>query len=179
MHGKELTPSEDLTDQIEKAYSEWSQPLSRFALRLAANREDAEDIVVETFVEAYRHWSDFKGSGSRQSWLYGIAINRHRMMRRKVKFGSVPLKDELHSTRHDGTQMIAIEQEIAKLPIKQREAFLLVKSEGLTAREAAIVLRRPMGTVLFEVHQATKALRNALADEMISVQLSSVCGVEL
>ena len=46
MHGKELTPSEDLTDQIEKAYSEWSQPLSRFALRLAANREDAEDIVV-------------------------------------------------------------------------------------------------------------------------------------
>ncbi len=179
MRGKELTSSADLTDQLEKAYSDWSEPLSRFALRLAGNREDAEDIVVETFVEAYRHWLDFKGSGSRQTWLYGIAINRYRMMRRKVRFGVVSLREESACTSYDGTKWIAIEQEIAKLPLKQREAFLLVKSEGLTAREAAGVLHRPVGTVLYEVHLATKALRNALSDEMISVAIPPVCGVEI
>ena len=60
--------------------------------------------------------------------------------------------------------IVALEREIANLPPKQRAAFLLVKGEGLTAREAADALGMPLGTVLYEVHRAVHALRRALGE---------------
>ena len=61
-------------------------------------------------------------------------------------------------------ELIALESEIAKLPERRRAAFLLVKAEGLTAREAAEALGRPVGTILYEVHRALLALRDALGE---------------
>ncbi|RYG28240.1 RNA polymerase sigma factor, partial [bacterium] len=64
---------------VEEAYADHGEALFRFALRLCGSRDDAEDVVVETFAHAYRQWDAFSGKGTRRSWLYGIAINRFRM----------------------------------------------------------------------------------------------------
>lgn len=159
--------------QIEQAYSDWGSGLLRFAMRLCGNREDAEDIVVEAFTHAYQKWDTFKGTGSRRSWLYGIAINRHRMNRRKQNQPLDRLTDEMQASESNILDQIALQQAIAKLPLAQREAFLLVKSEGLTSREAADILGKPLGTILYEVHQAMKSIRGALLGKEVDQPMPS------
>jgi len=154
-------------EQVETAYAEWGSGLFRFALRMSGNRDDAEDIVVETFTNAYHQWHTFKGTGSRRTWLYGIAVNCFRMARRKQRLTLVSLDENMSVPRSQSVDIISLQQEIDRLPLKQREAFLLVKSEGLTAREAAEVLNRPLGTVLYEVHRAMHALRDGLRGEEV------------
>ena len=160
--------------EVEEAYAEHGDAIFRFALRLCGCRDDAEDVVVETFTHAYRQWSGFRGTGSRRAWLYGIAVNRFRMSRRRKRPDFEPLTDDLPQTGPNAMDIIALETEIANLPSRQRESFLLVKSEGLTAREAAEALGRPLGTVLYEVHRAVKALRTALGDGPVPTLLCEV-----
>ncbi len=152
------------TQEVEEAYAQHGESLFRFALRLCGNRDDAEDVVVEAFVQAHRSWDAFRGNGSRRAWLYGIAVNRFRMGRRRRRNAPEPLRDDIPQTGPDAMELIALETEIARLPPKRREAFLLVKGEGLAAREAAEALGRPLGTILYEVHRAVHALRAALGE---------------
>jgi RNA polymerase sigma-70 factor (ECF subfamily) len=148
--------------ELEVAYSEWSGALLRFTIRRCGNRDDAEDVLVETYTEAYRNWDAFKGTGTRKNWLYGIAANRARMSRRKKRLDLTPLNDEILYAGSDTVDAIALSQEIARLPLNQRESFLLVKGEGITAREAAEILGRPIGTVLYDVYRAVHTLRGLL-----------------
>jgi RNA polymerase sigma factor (sigma-70 family) len=154
--------SDQNVQQVEEAYANYGNALFSFALRLTGHREDAEDIVVETFAHAYRQWGAFRGAGSRRTWLFGIAINRFRMSKRRERPITESLDDEILQSQPHAVDIIALEMEILSLPTKQREAFLLVKDEGLTAREAAEILSRPVGTILYDVHRAVKALRKAL-----------------
>ena len=71
-------------------------------------------------------------------------------------------------------ELIALEREIASLAPKQRESFLLVKGAGLSAREAADSLGRPLGTVLYEVYRATHTLRQALGDGFVPTALLEI-----
>jgi RNA polymerase sigma-70 factor (ECF subfamily) len=165
--------------QVEQAYSEWGGCLLRFATRLCDSREDAEDIVIETFIHAYRNWDTFREMGSRKSWLYGIAVNRHRMHRRKRRLNVERLHEDMPAKGADILDQIALDRALGKLPASQREAFLLVKSEGLTAREAGEVLGRPLGTILYEVHQAVHFIRAALeGNECEQKARTRLCGVE-
>jgi len=149
-------------EEVETAYSEWGGSLLRFSTRLCGNRDDAEEVVVDTFTEAFRTWDSFRGTGSRRGWLYGIAANRCRMTLRRRRPTPEPLHDEVPAQATDILDRIALEQAIGLLPLSQREAFLLVKSEGLTSREAADLLGRPIGTILYEVFTAVRSLRSAL-----------------
>ena len=160
MNPHEPDPS---AQEVEEAYAEHGDALFRFALRLLGCRDDAEDLVVETFVHAHRRWDAFRGKGSRRAWLYGIAVNRARMARRRAR-PTEALTDAIPQTGPDAMDLIALKDGIASLPPKRREAFLLVKGEGLTAREAAEALGRPVGTVLYEVHRAVQSLRIALGE---------------
>ena len=63
---------------------------------------------------------------------------------------------------HFSTDYIALAQAMEKLSLKQREALILVKGEGLTLKEAAGLLRRPVGTVASHVTQAMSLLRGEL-----------------
>jgi len=118
--------------------------------------------VVETFSYAFRKWDSYQGTGTRRNWLYGIAVNRYRMNRRKQRPRHEQLTNEILAIGVDILDQIVIQQAINRLPASQREAFLLVKSEGLTSREAGEVLGRPLGTILYEVHMAVRSIRTAL-----------------
>jgi len=158
------------SQEIEEAYAEHGTSVFRFAMRLCGNRDDAEDVVVETFAHAYHRWDSFNGTGTRKTWLFGIAANRARMAHRRKRV-TEPLDENLPHPGQNPMELIALEKELARLSPRQREAFLLVKGEGLTAREAAETLGRPVGTILYEVHRAVHRLRRALGEGPISTPL--------
>ncbi|MDR3688337.1 MAG: RNA polymerase sigma factor [Fimbriimonas sp.] len=150
---------------FEGIYLEHSDAIYRFAFRLSGNREDAEDLTAETFCEAFQSWSRFRSESKPRTWLYRIAVNRWRMCRRRKLVKQVPLSaaDSL-ADRIQGDS-IQLDEALASLPDKLREAFLLVKSEGLTHLEAATALGVPVGTVYTRVFRAVAALRCMLDDE--------------
>ena len=153
-------------------YDAYADRVYRFCLRLCNGREaDAEDLAQEVFVAAHAGLDRFEGRSSVATWLYRIAVYRWRRMRdsRAREVAVVSLEDgpETGSTQNDparaGLARISLERALASLAPDLREAFLLVKAEGLTYREAAEVLGIPQGTIQSRVHDAVLRLRSALS----------------
>jgi RNA polymerase sigma-70 factor (ECF subfamily) len=148
--------------QFETLYAEHAGRVFRFALRLAGNREDAEDLAAEVLAEAFRTLDKYRGESTHSSWLFAIVLNKWKMQRRK---GKVPVDPIQAAEEVAGTfqfQDLALAQAIQSLPSNLREAFLLVKSEGFTHAEAAKIVRVPIGTMYFRVYAAIRQLRSDL-----------------
>lgn len=156
---------------FDSLYAEYGPRIYRFCLRLC-NRgaADAEDLTQEVFVAAFKSLHRFEGRSSLSTYLYKIAVYRWREMREQQR------KREGRSDRDSspedagnmppvpdpaciGTQRMELSAALATLPEAQREAFLLVKGEGFTCREAADALDIPVGTVKFRVYEATLRLK--------------------
>lgn len=170
----------EIRAQIEAAYAEFGGAILRFATRLCGNRDDAEDIVVETFVRAFQCWNEYQGTGSRRAWLFGIAHNATRMARRRRPRAEMQIPEEIEAPQGNAIEWIAIQLAVNDLPRKQKESFLLVKGEGLTAKEASEALRRPIGSILSEVFHAVRFLRAKLSDkEPATPRSTKICEAEL
>lgn len=157
---------------FQALYDAHADRIYRFCLRLCGGRAaDAEDLAQEVFIAAYRGWDRFEGRSSVATWLYRIAIYRWRRMREARGPEAVSLDDgpEPSSMQGDPARVeperISLERALAALPHALREAFLIVKSEGLKYREAAEALGVPQGTVQSRVHDAALRLRAALREE--------------
>lgn len=146
------------SDAFKELYERMHQRIYRYSLRWIGSREDAEDITVQTFTEAYRSRVKFLGHSSIETWLYRIAVHQaHRISRKRRNHE--PLRETLvDASAQDTLTGIELEQLLLELTERQRAAFLLVRSEGLSYREASEVLGRPMGTVQSDVHEASKRL---------------------
>lgn len=146
----------------------------RFCLRLCGGcAADAEDLAQEALIAAFVGLPRFVGRSSLKTWLYRIALYQWRRTRRADGSTSgaekvMPLGDT-EPTLPDLTEAhiarLSLSAAVARLPEPLREAVLLVKMEGLTYREAALVLEIPQGTVQSRVHDAMKRLRVLLSDE--------------
>jgi RNA polymerase sigma-70 factor (ECF subfamily) len=146
-------------------YAEHAMPAYRFALRLSGDRDDAEDLVAEALAKAYRNWSQYRGEAHARTWLFAIVRNEWRMLCRRrplleERLGAVELI--AGTLEHENFELA---QAICALPEALKEAFLLVKGEGLTHSEAARVVRVPVGTMYFRVHSAVQKLKTLLVDE--------------
>jgi len=130
--------------------------LWRYGLVLARNPETAEDLVQTTCVRALEKSFQFETGTRFDHWLFTILrsiwINQLRAQRVRAGHGLVDPEEELVS---DGVEEIEtnifaaqVFREVLKLPEAQRKAVLLVYVEGLTYREAAEVLKVPMGTIM-------------------------------
>lgn len=167
------------TDAFAELYERMCPRIYRFGVRWTGCREDAEDLTVQTFAEAFKSRAGFLEQSSLETWMYRIAVHQaHRIGRKRRPHGR--LEDDLID-RHAqaGFERIELEQLIAGLPERQRVAFLLVKSEGLSYRDAAEVLGRPMGTVQSDVHEASKRLRSQLFSEPAPTEQVENYGYEL
>ena len=149
-------------------YRDHAKNVLGFLVRLChGDRGRAEDLTQETFVAAYQGRDSFGGRGSPRAWLLGIALRRWRDRNRRHQVPSLPLleEDELvaRGSLEDGCiARLTLDQALAILEQRHREALLLVVSQGLTYREAATLLEEPLGTVKWRVHEATRQLRNHL-----------------
>jgi RNA polymerase sigma-70 factor (ECF subfamily) len=139
--------------------------LWRFALRLAGDRHDAEDLVQRACVRALERRRQLQPGTSTLSWLFSIvhSVWLNEVRARQIRnHGSMQWTEELADTVADtgasNPELYTLHQQIIsaveKLPDAQRTVMLLVAVEGLSYREAATVLDVPIGTVMSRLARA-------------------------
>jgi RNA polymerase sigma-70 factor, ECF subfamily len=139
--------------------------LWRFALRLAGDRHDAEDLVQRACVRALERRRQLQPGTSTLSWLFSIvhSVWLNEVRARQIRsHGSLQWSEELADTVADAgasnPELYTLSQQIIsaveKLPDAQRTVMLLVAVEGLSYREAATVLDVPIGTVMSRLARA-------------------------
>ena len=146
-------------------FAEHGLPLYRTCLRLCGNPTDAEDLVADTFLAAHQGRNRFKGQASLKNWLFRIAMFKWHDLRKKSHRRDQALSEEMPAFVSERIGDIAIEQALRAIPESNRSAFLLVRIEDFSYREAAEILRVPEGTVKARVHDAAKKLRDLLGFE--------------
>ncbi len=150
-----------------------------FARGLTPNQADAEDLTQEVFVAAHRGAEGFQMRCSLLGWLFSIAVRRQRDRQRR-RTVEVPFPaDEQRGAPNDTANShrdcdgmadrivtsVTLRAALDDLDPTLREAFLLVAVQGLTHREAAAILDRPLGTIKWRVAEAARRLRHLLSDE--------------
>lgn len=151
----------------------------RYAYRMCADRQVAEDLVQESFAEAWRSIDSLRDPNAGRAWLMRILVHRHahalRKRRRRVRLVSASETDSAADatasafTAGPGALDRLADQELLErvlqaLPETYRRPFLLVFQAGLTCREAAEALEVPLGTILSRVHRARIQLRRLVRE---------------
>jgi RNA polymerase sigma-70 factor (ECF subfamily) len=150
----------------------------RVALGLTRNRADAEDIVQDAFLRAFRSFHRFNPGTNCRAWLFTILRNvfRNRLRSRsrevlESELGSLEAAQATASpVEHDSPEEVFlqtvlhgdVDHAVRTLPSVFREPVVLVDLEGLSYREAAEVLGCPLGTVMSRLFRARTLLRRAL-----------------
>jgi RNA polymerase sigma factor (sigma-70 family) len=152
------------------------EAIYHLAYRLTGNRDDAEDLVQESLVEAFAAFRGFSTATRFDRWVYRIVVHNHidRWRRRRGR-QSVPLEameNQLEASSAE-TPQAALEQTergkrlrtaLARLSPEFRAAVVLCYGQELSYEEAAQVLRCPVGTVRSRLHRARRQLREWLAE---------------
>ena len=149
--------------------------LYNFAQWLTQNREEAEDLVQETYAKALKGFSSFQLGTNFRAWMYRILRNTFLTSRTGLSAATtIPLDSE-----EDGPEL-AVEDEtpetilmkrtdselvqnaIDDLPVHHREILLLCEVEEMSYQEIAETLSIPIGTVMSRLSRARKSLRDVL-----------------
>ena len=150
---------------FRELYRRHSGALYRVAWRLLGGvRQDAEDVVQETWIRAVEGLPRFRWGSSLRTWLVGITINRSReLMRARSRS---PAGDEVQDTvaeqARPSPDRIDLELAIARLPSGSREVLILHEIEGYTHEEIGRLLGIDEGTSKSQLHHARRALRGWL-----------------
>ena len=157
-----------LESSFESLFARHATPIYRFCLRLSRNPADAEDLVQEVFVAAFLGQTRFEGRSSLTTYLYRIAVFCWRLMRerggRQAASRNVGNESDLSAPdiAASAIDRLDLDAALQTLDERHRTAFLLVKVEGMTCREASAVLGIPEGTVKYHIHSAVRHLQAAL-----------------
>ena len=163
------------------------------ALRLTRNPSEAEDLVQDSFVRAYRFWHTFKAGTSIKAWLFTILrntfINRyHRGNRRRT--ARHDLEAQLNSLGTDAAVArttpqlpgpeAAVSQQVTRdriyaalesVPEDYRAAVMLADLEGLAYKEIAEIMDCPIGTVMSRIYRGRRLLAKLLKDHAAELGL--------
>ncbi|HEY5257541.1 MAG TPA: sigma-70 family RNA polymerase sigma factor [Candidatus Baltobacteraceae bacterium] len=165
---------------------DYQRRLYGFALRMTGNREDAEEIVQDAFVRAYRALGKMlpeqRAELRLQPWLYTITLNvtRNRLRSRKptnVALDALADPDALLRESTDAplrpetiveqnAEVALVERALLQLPMHLRAAATLRFIEGRSHPEIAEILNQPIGTVKSHVHRAVRILRRILGPQV-------------
>jgi RNA polymerase sigma-70 factor, ECF subfamily len=154
------------------------------ALRMTRNPSDAEDLVQETYLKAYRGFGGFQEGTNLKAWLYRILtntfINSYRSKKRRPEETELDELENLYLYRRlagaegatagrsaedevlDHITESEVKEAIEALPEQFRMAVLLGDVEGFSYKEIAEILDIPIGTVMSRLHRGRKALQKRL-----------------
>ena len=163
---------------------EYMASLYTAALRMTRNPADAEDLVQETYLKAYRAFGSFQEGTNLKAWLYQILtntfINSYRSKKRRPEQTELDDVEDLYLYRRLGGLEAAaagrsaeeevldhfteseVKEALEALPEQFRMAVLLADVEGFSYKEIAEILDIPIGTVMSRLHRGRKALQKAL-----------------
>lgn len=153
--------------------------LYNFAHWLAQNREEAEDLVQETYAKALKGFSSFRQGTNFRAWMYRILRNNFLTSRTGLRATkTVPLDDEddgvLVPSAPGTPESILMERSdqqlvrtaLTELPVNFREILLLCEIEEMSYQEIAETLSIPIGTVMSRLSRARQALRQLLGRKL-------------
>jgi|SRR5215468_3399957 len=155
--------------EFENVALGYADQLFRVALRLVKDRAHAEDLVQETYLQAWRSFDRFEPGTNLRAWLYKIMFNTRHSQRRRRRLQLVQFEETVAETiAYDPpTPQGLIDEEVLaeleKLPRDYQIPVVLVDVEGFTYRELAEALNIPIGTVMSRLHRGRKLLRMGLA----------------
>jgi RNA polymerase sigma-70 factor, ECF subfamily len=165
---------------------EYMASLYSAALRMTRNPSDAEDLVQETYLKAYRAFGSFQEGTNLKAWLYRILtntfINSYRARRRRPEQTELDEGEDLYLYRRlGGLEAVSagrsaeeevlehfteteVKDAVEALPEQFRLAVLLADVEGFSYKEIAEILDIPIGTVMSRLHRGRRALQKTLHD---------------
>jgi len=168
-------------ESFRSLVAEHQQMVINTCYRFVFNREDAEDLAQDVFIEVFRSLEQFREEAKLSTWIYRIAVTKSldhlRRLKRKKRFSSlkrvIGIDDpsaEIAAQCNDkpadalaGNEQAAILQEaLGTLPDSQKTAFLLSKQEGFSNQEIADILKTSVSAVESLVHRAKKNLHDKL-----------------
>lgn len=171
-------------DRVEFArlVETYYEMIYRLAVRMLNNSQDAEDVLQETFLKAYRHLKDFDGRSSLSTWLYRIATNEALMhlRRKRIDFVSVDEPDEDSKGEQEPLQIVDwccmpesemmsaearhyLDGAIQRLPPSLRVVFILRDIQDLSTKETGEVLNLSETAVKTRLSRARLRLREDLS----------------
>ena len=175
-----VTTREDFThDAMQHAPQLFST-----AMRMTRNRSDAEDLVQETFIKAWRSFATYQQGTNLRAWLFRIMtntyINKYNAQQRKPtetelddveelflykRLGAVD-QSQLSQSAEDQMLSLFTDDEVKKaleeLPEQFRIPVLMSDVEGFSYKEIAEILEIPLGTVMSRLHRGRKAMQKML-----------------
>jgi RNA polymerase sigma-70 factor (ECF subfamily) len=170
--------SREAFDEIVRRYRRRVYSLVR---ALTSRDNEAEDLVQDVFVRAFRAIAAFRGDSAFRSWLYRIALNVVHTHHEKRRTREAALAISLHMSSVDdvaGAQNLeedvvrrqAIDRALAELPEDLRVLVVLRDVQGLKYDEIAKIVKTPRGTVESRLFRARQRLRPALEEFVTSAQ---------
>jgi len=170
-------------NEFARLVDNYSAVIYRLAVKMLENPQDAEDVLQETFIKAYKHLKNFDGRSSLSTWLYRIATNEALMMLRKRKYVSVSIDEPIDSSEDDQEPLQIIDwcclpeselmssealdyldEAVDKLPYSLRVVFLLRDIDGLSTKETSEVLTLSESAVKTRLSRARMHLRELLSE---------------
>lgn len=161
-------------EEFEAAALPHMDDLFRTARRVVGNQSEAEDVIQETFLEAWKSFERFEPGTNCRAWLYKIMFHVIQHNRRKR------FRFNLRSTRDENVELEAalvyeapVAQELTdedviaafdRIPQQYREVMVLVDVQEFSYKEAAETLNIPQGTVMSRLNRGRKLLRIELAE---------------
>lgn len=150
-----------------RLYNSVALDLYRMALSTLDSPQDAEDVVAETFLEAWKGIHNLRDAASFRQWIMRIlSIRCKRRIGSYVREkGNIDIDDYREDPAPDTTGLRAeVRDAMARLSPDERQMVLLSVLEGYTMREIAEMLELPQGTVSSKLHRTFKKLRRMLED---------------
>jgi len=170
--------------EFARMVDKYSNALYRLALKMLGNPRDAEDVLQNTFLQAFQHLKEFEGRSSLSTWLYRIASNEALMMIRRrrpeIDFSDAAREEEEGPGDYEPAELtdwghlpeaevltsetrLVLDQAIQTLPETLRIVFILRDIEGLSIRETSQALDLSETAVKTRLLRARLRLRDELS----------------
>jgi RNA polymerase sigma-70 factor (ECF subfamily) len=169
-------------EEFARLVETYSPLIYHLGLKMLNNPQDAEDILQETFIKAYRHISGFDGRSNISTWLYRIASNEALMLIRRKRPQSISFEEPsiIETEPQEPLQIVdwcclpeeeflsaesrtRLDEAVNRLPPSLRVTFILRDIEGLSTRETAEVLDISEVAVKTRLSRARLRLREDLS----------------
>jgi RNA polymerase sigma-70 factor (ECF subfamily) len=170
--------------RFEEEVLELSEQVYRVARRLVSSREEAEDLVQETYARAFRSWRSYTPGTNLRAWLLRILTNlnidRGRREQRApvtqpIEEGDYFLYNKLEETGALDDEERVVErlsqegvvQALSAVPHDFRDVIVLVDIGDFSYQDAAQILDIPIGTVMSRLHRGRRILKSELAETTV------------
>jgi RNA polymerase sigma-70 factor (ECF subfamily) len=179
-------------DAFERLVEKYEGRIYRHLRKIVKDNQQAQDLLQETFLNAYRGLKGFSGSSSFSTWLFRIATNNALMFLRKHRPEVVEYDDQFKNPS-DGNSMQAspqfvntpldlllsqegrkkIEEAIDDLPVLYRSVIVLRDVEGFSLKEVSKIMDSSLAAVKSRLHRARNSVRLALNSYYLERDVSS------